>query len=686
VDATVADPVIGRLIDGRYTAQEKLAVGGMATVYIAHDNRLDRMVALKVMHPNLMHEQDSVARFNREAKAVAQLVDTPRVVSVFDFGSARTPAGVLNYLVMELVRGRSLRQYLGSHGRLPTDEALEIIEAVAEALAAAHARGIIHRDIKPENILLGDDGQVKVADFGLARPITQPTAALTQGVVMGTVGYLAPEQVTHGNADYRSDVYAAGVVLFEMLTGQLPHTGATPMSVAYQSVHGDVPTPSTIVPGIPPALDDLVLRATSRRPEQRPADGAALLDSVRRVLPYVVGEPGPDGTATTVYPGGYTGAQAPSAGYAPTRVERRSGGPDLDSYLDAPGAYEDRSGYGRTSEYNRGDYDDYDDAAGGPAYGRRGHRAGAGGFRRPPNWMIGVGAAAVVLLLIIIGLSSMLGGGNGGVLVPAVIGETKTDATHDITAAGLKVKFGTPVNDTTQPVDHVVSETPADSSRVGAGSTITLVVSLGPAQIAVPDLKGKSLTDAQTALQNAGLIYGGNGQSEPSNAVPKDAVVETVPPAGTKVTTGTQIQLRLSSGPQVSQVPSDIIGETYQQAQAELTTDGLTVQVDPSSTSTDPTATVMASSPSPGDSVQPGDTITLTLSSGNGSGQMVTVPNITKGMSQDKANSMLQDAGLQAKFVGGSILWWTNKVKGISPAAGARVPQGSTVTVYVQGD
>lgn len=349
MDATVADPVIGRLLDGRYTAQERLAVGGMASVYIAHDNRLDRMVALKVMHPNLMHEPDFVARFHREARAVAKL-NSPRVVQVMDQGAAQTPVGVLNYLVMELVRGRSLRQHLGTHGRLAPYEAIDIMEAIAEALAAAHLAGIIHRDIKPENILLGDDGQVKVADFGLARPISQPTAALTQGVVMGTVGYLAPEQVTHGVADYRSDVYAAGVVLFEMLTGQLPHTGATPMSVAYQSVHSEIPAPSTIAGGIEPELDHLVLRATARRPDERPSDGVALLDEVRRVVPLIADSgpagPGSAGPAVPPYLADYPPSPAPAGRYTPTRVEHRPGEDELGGYLDTPAYSPEPAGRG----------------------------------------------------------------------------------------------------------------------------------------------------------------------------------------------------------------------------------------------------------------------------------------------------------------------------------------------------
>ncbi|WP_045875546.1 Stk1 family PASTA domain-containing Ser/Thr kinase [Pseudofrankia sp. DC12] len=664
MDATVADPVIGRLLDGRYTAQERLAVGGMATVYIAHDNRLDRMVALKVMHPNLMHEPDFVARFHREARAVAAL-NSPRVVSVLDQGSAQTPAGILNYLVMELVRGRSLRQYLASRGRLMPFEALDIIDAVAEALTAAHQAGIIHRDIKPENILLGDDGQVKVADFGLARPLAQPTAALTQGVVMGTVGYLAPEQVTHGVADYRSDVYAAGVVLFEMLTGQLPHTGATPMSVAYQSVHSEIPAPSQIVPGIPPELDGLTLRATARRPGERPQDGPALLDEVRRVMPFVA-EPG-EPAGTTVYPGPYAAA-APTPGYAPTRVNRPAGGGRPEDYFDT-------DGYGEA---------DYDAEPGGPGYGAhsRWHSvSGPGGRRRPPGWVFGLAAGVVALILVILAAHALLGGG-GGNQVPLLTGESRTDAVQELNQAGLKPAFGTAVYDGSTPVDHVVSQSPSGTAQVKAGDTVTLVLSLGPQQVTVPDLQGLSQAEAQTKLQKAGLSPGGV-QTEANDTIAEGMVVETDPKAGTKVDPSSQVTLLVSTGKTSMTIPADVIGQSFADAKAELEGMNLQVQQGSDTSGTADKGKVAGVSPGVGSTVKAGDTVTLLVSTVDKSGTPVQVPNV-KGKSWPQAQKILQDAGLnpQKEF-------WSNfsngNVVSTTPPAGKTVASGSTVYVRLGG-
>jgi eukaryotic-like serine/threonine-protein kinase len=648
VDATVADPVIGRLLDSRYTAQERLAVGGMATVYIAHDNRLDRMVALKVMHPNLMHEPDFVARFHREARAVAAL-NSPRVVSVLDQGSAHTPAGVLNYLVMELIRGRSLRQYLGSRGRLMPYEAIDIMEAVAEALAAAHQAGIIHRDIKPENILLGDDGQVKVADFGLARPLGQPTNALTQGVVMGTVGYLAPEQVTHGAADYRSDVYAAGIVLFEMLTGQLPHTGATPMSVAYQSVHTEVPPPSQIVPGIPPELDDLVLRATARRPEQRPSDGPALVADVRQVMHFVVEPDLSDGGAP--YPDPYAGPAA-TPGYAPTRREG------------APGGYPN-PGYGEMD--------------GGPVYADR--RSRAGGSPRVPRWVFVALAAVVAIVLVAFGAHAVIGGGPGGSQVPLLTGEAKSDAIKELSQDGLKAVFGPAQNDPTIAKDHVVDQSPKGTAKVKPGDTVTLILSLGPAQVTVPDLHGLSPGDAQTKLQSMNLISGGV-QPEPSDTVPSGEVIETNPKAGTKVDPSSQISLLVSSGKASVAIPGDLVGRSASAAQTELEGLNLVVQQTSDSSGAGAKGTVVAVSPSPGATVAGGSTVTLAVSTVDKNGTPVQVPDV-RGKSWNDAQRILTQAGLKAEkdfisnFVDGG------KVTAMSPSAGATAPSGSTVTVHL---
>ncbi|HVU75148.1 MAG TPA: protein kinase, partial [Mycobacteriales bacterium] len=266
------DAVVGIVLDGRYEIVERLAQGGMATVYVALDRRLDRHVAVKVMHAHLADDPDFVARFHREARAAARITH-PNVVAVYDQGQ---DAGHV-FLVMELVSGRTLRALLREHGTLPPERALALLEPIAAALAAAHAQGIVHRDVKPENVLLGDDGRVLVADFGLARAIETSPLTQTTGLMLGTVAYLSPEQVRTGNADARSDVYAAGVTLYEMVTGAAPFTGDTPLAVAYQHTHDDVPAPSTAQPGTPAVVDELVRTTTARDPSGRLADGAVLL-------------------------------------------------------------------------------------------------------------------------------------------------------------------------------------------------------------------------------------------------------------------------------------------------------------------------------------------------------------------------------------------------------------------------
>jgi eukaryotic-like serine/threonine-protein kinase len=284
MDGTLADPLAGRLLDGRYAVTARIAHGGMATVYRATDTRLDREVALKVMHVELARDEDFVRRFIGEAKSVARL-SHQNVVAVFDQGAD----GLFLYLAMEYIHGRTLRQLLRERGWFSPAAALDIMTGVLDGLAAAHASGIVHRDVKPENVLLTADGRVKVADFGLAR--AQAAAAQTRaGLLIGTVAYVPPEQVAGEVTGPRGDVYSAGVMLFELLTGRQPFRGDTPLSVAYQHVNQDVPAPSSLMPGIPTAVDQLVLAATSRDPARRPADAAEFARAARTVR-QGIGEP-----------------------------------------------------------------------------------------------------------------------------------------------------------------------------------------------------------------------------------------------------------------------------------------------------------------------------------------------------------------------------------------------------------
>src|SRR5689334_6607917 len=273
VDTAVTDPVMGQVLEGRYRLEERVARGGMSTVYAATDLRLHKTVAVKVMAEHLAHDPTFVDRFTREARAAAML-SHPNVVGVSDQGSDQG----LVFLVMELVRGRTLRDLLTARGRLTVAEAFAVLEPVLAGLTAAHRAGIVHRDIKPENVLIGVDGVVKVADFGLARAVVgSGQTSQTGGVLIGTVAYLSPEQLERGGADARSDVYAAGIVLYELLTGHPPYGGDTPLAVAYQHVHHDVPPPSDETPGLPWQIDELVARATRRDPAVRPVDAGAFL-------------------------------------------------------------------------------------------------------------------------------------------------------------------------------------------------------------------------------------------------------------------------------------------------------------------------------------------------------------------------------------------------------------------------
>src|SRR3954449_8541965 len=273
-----ADHLSGRVLDNRYLIGSRIARGGMASVYEANDLRLDRTVAVKVMHPGLGDDDEFAARFVAEARAAAKL-SHPNVVAVFDQGN---DDGTV-FLAMELIPGHTLRDTIGKEAPLSTARALALLEPMVSALAAAHRAGLVHRDVKPENVLISDDGRVKVADFGLAKAVSATTQHTATGVLIGTVSYVAPELVVEGRSDARADVYAVGVILYELLTGKKPHEGETPIQVAYKHVHEDVPPPSRRVPGIPDYVDALVSRATARDREQRPADAGVLLHHLRRV-------------------------------------------------------------------------------------------------------------------------------------------------------------------------------------------------------------------------------------------------------------------------------------------------------------------------------------------------------------------------------------------------------------------
>ncbi|MET8143254.1 Stk1 family PASTA domain-containing Ser/Thr kinase [Sphaerisporangium sp. NPDC005288] len=571
MDTTVADPLLGRLLDGRYRVESRIARGGMAAVYLALDVRLDRTVALKVMHPSLAEDPDFVRRFIGEAKSVASL-SHPNVVHVFDQG---TDAGNV-YLSMEYVPGRTLRDVLRRRGRLPAREALEILIPVLAALGAAHQAGMVHRDVKPENVLLTDDGRVKVVDFGLARAIEAGNQTKT-GVMIGTIAYMSPEQVTAGVADARSDVYAAGVLLFELLTGQQPYQGESPMSVAYRHVHDRVPAPSAVVPGTPQALDALVLSATDRDPARRPADATAMLVAAveaHRTLPR---DPGP---------------HVPPAGATSPSMLRETGVMPREA---VPPAHP-------TLVHSQTEMLAAPPVAPGPPGGRRGVR---------PVWLIA--ALAVVMIGAVAGTGWWFSEGRY-TKVPDLLGLNVTLAKEKAERQGFAVKIGPAEHDDKLAEDKVLRTDPEPGKDVLNDAVITLIPSSGPVKIAVPNVLNLSQGDAQAKISEAGLAPGPVSRV-PSDTVQRGLVMRTSPQVGTKVREGSRVQLVLSAGllmPDVSDMQCD-------QADAFLRQKGFVPTVVQQTDNAQPN-TIIAQVPTARSEVTAGQNVQLTCSKGPDTG------------------------------------------------------------------
>jgi beta-lactam-binding protein with PASTA domain/tRNA A-37 threonylcarbamoyl transferase component Bud32 len=547
---TAPDLLVGRLLDGRYRLDSPIARGGMATVYTATDTRLDRTVAVKVMRPALAEDPDFVARFAREARAAARL-HSPEVVAVHDQGTdAETGTA---YLVMEYVEGRTLRDVIRDRGALPPARALTLLEPVLRALAAAHGAGIVHRDVKPENVLLGDDGRIKVADFGLARAVETSNLTATTGLLIGTVAYLAPEQVEHGTADTRTDVYAAGILLWEMLTGTPPYDADSPLSVAYRHVHDDVPPPSQVVAGIPPAVDALVLRATRRDPAARPVDAGAFLaelEAVRADLPATA-----DTTVVRRQPAHHTQV-----------LERPARLPVV--------------------------------------------AAPAGPPRRRRTGLI---AAVVVALLAVLALAGGWYLGTGRYTsAPSVLTLTEKAARAKLTTAGLKWKPGAQVFDEQIPLGAVARQDPVPNGRVRKGGTVTYVLSKGPDRRAVPKLIGSTQDIATQALKSVGLAVG--TVTSEYNQAQAGTVIRTSPASGQKLRPGATVTLVVSKGVEMLPIP-DVRTKQQGDAVGILRNAGFAATVEMVFSDTVPSGVVIDQSPNSGQAAR-GSTVALRVSKG----------------------------------------------------------------------
>ncbi|MFD5872805.1 Stk1 family PASTA domain-containing Ser/Thr kinase [Streptomyces sp. NPDC060322] len=638
MDTTLQDPLVGQLLDGRYRIDARIAVGGMATVYRAVDTRLDRVLALKVMHPALATDAAFVERFIREAKSVARLAH-PNVVGVFDQGAQ----GAYVYLAMEYVAGCTLRDVLRERGALQPRAALDILEPVLAALGAAHRAGFVHRDMKPENVLIGDDGRVKVADFGLVRAVG--TATDTTGSLLGTVSYLAPEQIEQGTADTRSDVYACGVVLYEMLTGGKPHAGDTAAQVIYQHLNEDVPAPSGAVPGLAAGLDDLVAAATARDPELRPADAVALLASSREIRAGLTEE-----QLDAVPPQAI--AESHDAGEDRTSVIPRvipagQGTAHHTSRLEMPPAGPPEPGRARRSFAVRG-------------------RRGA--------------AAVLVAVLLVLGLGAGVWYINSGQFtrVPSLLGQTQSAAERRLSDEGLDLKGVDRAYSDTVERGTVISSDPGSGERIRGNDAVRLVISRGPEIVKVPDVEGLALADARRELKKTGLAPG-MVTREFSEEIDRGMVIRTDPRVGTERHPDSAVALVVSKGSPVD-VP-DVTGLSVEDARAALDEAGLRTEVLAERVNSPEGAGEIArQSPGSGAEAAEGDTVELTVSKGP---RMLQVPDVT-GKDVDEARSALEDAGFEVK-VDRPFLSFSDTVGSQSVEGGGTAAEGSTITIRTKG-
>ncbi|WP_328453368.1 Stk1 family PASTA domain-containing Ser/Thr kinase [Streptomyces sp. NBC_00386] len=646
MDTTLQDPLVGHVLDGRYRVDARIAVGGMATVYRALDTRLDRVLALKVMHPTLAADVSFVERFIREAKSVARLAH-PNVVQVFDQGTD----GSYVYLAMEYIAGCTLRDVLRERGALQPRAALDILEPVLAALGAAHRAGFVHRDMKPENVLIGDDGRVKVADFGLVRAVDTVTS--TTGTVLGTVSYLAPEQIEHGTSDTRVDVYACGVVLYEMLTGVKPHTADSPAQVLYQHLHEDVPPPSATVPGMAYALDELVTAATARNPEVRPADAVALLGQVLEARAGLTAE-----QLDAVPPG------ALSVGHD-NADDRTSVIPRSLSVPRLLPVNEDDNALDRTSRFEQSS--PFTTAPVGPPQ--------VPGTRPRRGMMLVV--AAIVLVL---GLGAGVWYINSGQFtkVPPVLAKTEQQARTQLQGAGLDVKRVKHAYSDTVKRGTVISTDPGVGERIRDNDSVTLTVSDGPQTVKVPDLKGLALFKAREVLKGDGLAAG-MVTRDFSQDVLKGFVIGTDPAAGTERHSGSAIAIVVSKGAPV-ELP-DVTGSSVEDATAQLEGAGLKVKIAAERVNSEfDKGQVAQQTPRAGREAATGDTVTLTLSKGP---EMVEVPDVV-GDSVDDAKKALEDAGFQVDEDRGLLGLFGDTVKKQSVDGGDTAPKGSTITIQIR--
>jgi len=594
----------------------------MATVYDAVDERLERTVAIKVMHPSYAADPLFIDRFIREAKSTARL-NHPNVVAVFDQGSHDD----LAFLVMEQVAGHTLRDLLAERGRLSIAESVSVLEAVLDALAAAHRNGLVHRDVKPENVLIGTDGVVKVADFGLARVVESSKHTATGGVVMGTVAYVSPEQIITGKADPRSDVYSAGIMFFEMLTGAVPFGGDSAVNIAFQHVNNHVPATSERVVGVPPALDELVHRATRREPAARPSDAGAFLHELRMIsnelgLPHVSVSAPP---------------QRPQADPDATRMVPRT--------------------YGSPTAIHQPVELPHDE-------------------REPSRRRAGLIALGVLLVLGL--LAASLGwwlGAGRFTEAPSLVTLSQQQAEVKAKQTGFTLKYGTPQFSATAKAGTVLGQDPAPNGRILSGGSITLILSKGPEVYEVPDVEGLEEEQAKKSLTDLKFVV--TVKPAFDDSISQGSAIRTDPPTGRKLPPGSAVTLLISNGTAPIQLP-DLRGQTKDEAEKAVRELGLVPEFVEQDVDDDQfRGRVVAQEPGPGN-IGSGATVRMAIGAGDA---QVEVPELN-GKRFGEARDELENLGLKIRRAIGR---GNGRIFIQFPAPGTRVDKGTTINVGVAG-